>query len=97
MMFVLPLGFFIFEFFVLILAIGCFIKGYIVAGILCFQGFLFFKYRFVFLTIATLFLFMDKHWIAGCLPLMLLGWSISPFFNSALERAWQIIINWPES
>lgn len=56
-------------------SIFCFAQGYIFIGVVCLGG-LSYKIGFVALAITSVYLFAKGHWIAGTIPLLLIGWNI---------------------
>ena len=57
------------------IAIFCFVKGYIVVGIIALGG-ISPKFGFIALIITSIFLFTKGHWIVGIIPLLVIGWNL---------------------
>lgn len=57
------------------IAVFCFTQGYFVVGVICLAGFSK-KYGFPALIVTAIYLFVERHWIIGSLPIVLIGWNI---------------------
>jgi energy-coupling factor transporter transmembrane protein EcfT len=64
---------------VLGVAVFCFVKGFVVVGVICLLG-ISKHVGFVALLITSVFLFSKGYWLPGSIPLLLMAWNLVGLF-----------------
>ena len=58
----------------------CFVKGFVVVGVICLFG-VSYHVGFVALLITSVFLFSKGFWLPGSIPLLLMAWNLVGLFR----------------